>query len=139
MRKFLSIAFILVAMIIVGCGGEQSKSEKNSFVVKASYQQKEDEERQRKNMSEGLIFGETFWVDKKENIRDFIEAIETRDNEFFEQQIRDGKIYYVEKDTRINISNDTLNNGKIVKIQFLRGKYKNKEGYTYIKCVVKTK
>jgi len=138
-RKFLSIAFILVAMIIVGCGGEQSKSEKNSFVVKASYQQKEDEERQRKNMSEGLIFGETFWVDKKENIRDFIEAIETRDNEFFEQQIRDGKIYYVEKDTRINISNDTLNNGKIVKIQFLRGKYKNKEGYTYIKCVVKTK
>ena len=109
------------------------------MVVKASYQQKEDEERRRKNMSEGLIFGENFWVDKEENIHDFLDAIETRDNEFFEQQIHDGKIYYVEKDTRINISNDTLNNGKIVKIQFLRGKYKNKEGYTYTQCVVKTK
>lgn len=137
--KLLTVALLLVAVILVGCGGEKSKSEEDSFVVKASYQKKEDEERQRKNMSEGLILGETFWVDKDENIRDFLEALETRDDEFFVQQIHDGKIYYVEKDTRINISNDTLNNGKIVKIQFLRGKYKNKEGYTYIKFVVKTK
>ena len=31
--------------------------------------------------------------------------------------------------------NTALNNGRIVRIKFLRGKYKNREGYTYRKFV----
>ncbi len=45
------------------------------------------------------------------------------------------KVYRVDTDTRINCSKDALNNGRIVRIKFLRGKYKNREGYTYRKFV----
>ena len=31
MKNFLSVAFILVAMILIGCGGEQSKTEKQQI------------------------------------------------------------------------------------------------------------
>ena len=134
MKKFLTVALMSTIVLFVGCASEKTE-EKDSFVVKATYLQKEEAERARENMSEGLIVEGAFWLDKKENIPDFLEAIETRDDEFFLQQFRENKIYRVNADTRINCSKDTSHNGKIVKIKFLRGQYKNKEGYTYKKFV----
>lgn len=137
MKKFLTVVLSIVAVILVGCSGKENTAREASepFVVKAAYLKEEDEERQQMNMSEGLIVRGAFWVDKKENIHDFLDAIETSDVEFIKQQIREGKTFYVDTDTRINCSNDTLNDGKVVRIKFLRGKYKNKLGYTYVKFI----
>lgn len=137
MGKFLTVVLSIITVILVGCSDKENTAREASepFVVKASYLKGEEAERQQMNMSEGLIVRGAFWVEEKENIHDFLDAIETYDEEFFKQQFREGKTFYIDTDTRINCSNDTLNDGKIVKIKFLKGRYKNKLGYTYIKFV----
>ena len=131
MKKSLMFILIIMALSLCACGNESSKSdEKDSFVVRATYLKEEDDELKRKNVSAGTLAKNTFWVEKKENIHDFLDAIKTGDQDFFEQQIREGKIYHVDKDTKIHYSNDRLNDGAILQITFLQGRYKNKKGYT---------
>ena len=74
-------------------------------------------------------------MEKEENVIDFLDAWETHDNDFFVQQVYEGKIFHVDKVTRIYYSNDRFNKGKIVKIKFLQGRYKNKTGYTLVDFV----
>lgn len=136
MKNLFVVTLIFVVMILVGCGDEsKSSSADDSFVVRATYLKEEDEELKRMNVSAGTIMKNAFWVEKEENIHDFLDAILTKDTDFFEQQIREGKILHVDKDTKIHFSNDKLNNGTVIKIKFLQGRYKNKSGYTIAKFI----
>lgn len=135
MRKFLSVMCIFMIMISIGCGEEQSRKEEDSFVEKATYLKEREAELKRLNMSEGIIIKNGFWVEKEENISEYLDAWESQDDEFFAELVKEGKIYHVDKETRIYFSNEKLNNGKIVQIRFLQGKYKNKTGYIMIKFI----
>lgn len=78
---------------------------------------------------EVYIKEKAFWVENKESIADFIDVFENADEEFFTQQLIEGKIKFVNKETKISVISE-LNNGKIIEIKFLKGQYKNKVGYT---------
>lgn len=136
MKKFLAVLLGFIALIIFGCGNEEIKTEeKESFVEKATYLKEEERELKRMNMTEGIIMKNGFFVEEKENIADFLDAWESQDDDFLAQQVIDGKVFHIDKDTRVYYSNDKFNNGKIVKIKFLQGRYKNKLGYTIVKFI----
>ena len=82
-----------------------------------------------KYSDEVYIKENAFWVENKKDIADFIDVFENADEEFFTQQLIEGKIKFVDKETKISVLNE-LNDGKIIEIKFLKGKYKNKSGYT---------
>lgn len=113
MKKIFLLALMFVILILVGCGNKYS--------------------------DETLILKKAGWVENEENARDFLDALETNDDDFLTQQIIDGKIKIVDKETKIAVLGDT-DNGKIVNIKFSEGRYKNNVGYTlaeYIKDVGK--
>ena len=74
------------------------------------------------------------WTETKENARDLLDALETNDKDFFVQLYADGKIKEVDKETKITVTNE-LNDGKIIEIKFLQGRYKNKVGYTLLRFI----
>ena len=82
-----------------------------------------------KYSDEVYIKENAFWVENKEYIADFVDVFENTDEEFFTQQLIEGKIKFVNKETKISVISE-LNNGKIIEIKFLKGQYKNKVGYT---------
>lgn len=113
MKKFFLLALVFMMIVCCGCGSKYS-----------------DETR---------IVEFAFWSEDKENIPDLLDAINTRDTEFLAQQVIDGKIKHAEKETKVAVVSE-FNNGEIVEIKFLQGRYKNKVGYTlaeYIKDVGK--
>lgn len=69
------------------------------------------------------------WTNDKENIPDMLDAIYSYDEEFLDQQIIDGKVNQTDKEIKIAVEG-VLNDGNVVKVKFLQGRYKNKIGYT---------
>lgn len=108
MKKFLSVALMMIVMCVCGCGSKYS--------------------------DETLIVDFAFWTEDKENINDMLDAINTYDTEFLAQQVVGGKVKHAEKETKIAVISE-LNNGEIVEIKFLQGRYKNKIGYTLSECI----
>lgn len=102
--KFLSVMLVFLLVIMVGCGKKYSE--------------------------ETYLNEDAAWVEKKEYVTDFLDAIETMDGEFLYQQILEGKVQHVDKETLVAVT-DELERGKIVEIKFLQGRYKNKIGYTF--------
>lgn len=103
MKKIFSVALIIFALILVGCGNKYS--------------------------DETILIGYATFVENKENIADFLDAEENDDEEFLKQQVIDGRIKYVDKETPVAVI-DEMNGGKILEIKFLQGRYRNKVGYT---------
>lgn len=109
MKRFLAIALMMCVLVMVGCGNSNYSDE--TFL--------------KPNAS---------WVENKEYISDFLDAAETLDEDFFVQQLLEGKIKYVDKETQVAVINE-LEKGKILEIKFLQGRYKNKTGYTLAKFI----
>lgn len=114
MKKFLSVALVLIVIIISGCGSKYS-----------------DETFLQQNAS---------WVETKENVDDFMDAAgrgndSEYDEEFLMQQFLDGKIKSTDKEIKIAVT-DKLKGGKVVEIKFLQGRYKNKVGYTFPEFII---
>lgn len=110
MKKILSPLLMIVALILVGCGGSNYSDET-------------------------LIVGYGYWSEKKENIPDLQDAINTSDVEYLVQQVIEGKVIRADKDTKIAVTGE-YDGGKIVEIKFLQGRYKNKVGYTLPECII---
>ena len=111
MKNFLSVALIFFTVILIGCGNNVSKYSDETFL--------------KENSS---------WVEDKRNIADFLNAAgldEERkpDEDFFMQQIIEGKINFTDKEIKVAVIGE-LNNGKIVEVKILQGRYKNKTVYT---------
>lgn len=109
MKRFVVAVLILAMMIVSGCGSKYS--------------------------DETLIVEFAFWSEDKENIPDLLDAINTRDTEFLAQQVIDGKIKHADKETKVAVMSE-FNNGEIVEIKFLQGRYKNKVGYTLSEFII---
>lgn len=109
MRILTGVLIFIVAVIIFNRGSEYSGKPEYS-----------DE-------TEMVILA--IWTDDKENIPDMIDAIYSYDEEFLDQQIVDGKVKQTDKEIKIAVE-DVLNDGNVVKVKFLQGRYKNKTGYT---------
>lgn len=103
MRKILLLALIIVTLCLLGCGSKYS--------------------------NETLLIAYATWVEEKENIDDFLDAEENLDEDFLAQQYLEGRVNYIDKDTKVEVLNE-LKNGKIVEVKFMHGRYKNKIGYT---------
>jgi|GEM_PF-5287201 len=105
MNKLFSFILIAFSIIILGCNNDNKYS--NETYIKA----------------------DSLWVENKGEIGDFLDGVVTHDIEFLAQQHIEGKVKNVDKKVMIEVM-DELNNGKIVQIKFLQGRYKNKTGYT---------
>lgn len=104
MKKFLLIIMVLIAIITVGCGN--SKYSDSVFIRKGA-----------------------LWVEKREYVHDFLDATENKDDDFLLQQLIEGKVMSIDKETKVTVL-DELDNDKIVQVKFLQGRHKNKTGYT---------
>ena len=109
MKKIFLLALMFMMIVCCGCGSKYS--------------------------DETLIVEFAFWSEDKENIPDLLDAINTRDTEFLAQQVIDGKIKHAEKETKVAVVSE-FNNGEIVEIKFLQGRYKNKVGYTLSEFII---
>lgn len=110
MRKILMIAMIITTLFLLGC--ENKYSDETYLIANAS------------------------WVEDTENIVDFLNASGLDeegeyDEDFLMQQILDGKINYVDKETKIEVMRElNVNGGKVLEIKIKQGRYKNKVVYT---------
>lgn len=110
MKKFLLVALLVTAIFICGCGSKYSDETYLDLVA--------------------------FWAETKANAHDYLDAFETADDDFFLQQLYDGRIKPApEKLTKIAVTGE-YDGGKIVEIKFLEGRYKNKVGYTLARFVL---
>ena len=107
MKKILSVALMLLVICVCGCGSKYS--------------------------DETYLDPVAGWTETKDYARDYLEAYETGDDDFLMQQYYDERIKpappFYDKLTKIAVM-DEYDNGKIVEIKFLEGRYKNKVGYT---------
>ena len=108
MKKILSVMLILVVIILTGCG---------------------------KYSDETFLKESTFFVEKKEDIDDFIDGAGRGDNsefdeDFLKQQLEEGRLKFSDKEVKIAVTGE-LRGGKIVEIKFMQGRYKNKIGYVF--------
>ena len=110
MKKFLAVALILLVMCVAGCGSKYS--------------------------DETYLDPVADWTETKDYVRDYLDALETDDDDFLMQQFYDGRIKAApEKLTKIAVM-DEYDSGKIVEIKFLEGRYKNKVGYTLAEFII---
>ncbi len=109
--KLLTVALLLVAMILVGCGGE-----------------KEEE-------IPAILLKKSFWVADSENIPYVNDAISRKDADYLEQLILEGKVFLTDKDTKV-IRLGTLANKNNARILFKEGRYTNKTGYAHVGNVI---
>lgn len=117
MKILVSFVLIVFTLTLFGCGSKYS--------------------------DETYIKETAAWVENKENIAEFLNAAGlddegTFDEGFLMQQVIDGKVYFMDKEAKVAVI-DELNNGKVIEIKFLQGRYKNKVGYTVPELVVDLK
>lgn len=105
MNQVLSFILIIFSIIVLGCSNNDKYSD------------------------ETYVKTDSLWVENKGEIEDFLDGIYTHDVEFLTQQHIEGKVKSVDNEVKIEVINE-LNNGQIVQIRFLQGRYKNKIGYT---------
>lgn len=103
MKKIFLLALMFLILVSCGCG---SKYSDKTFILKKAG-----------------------WVETEEYARDFLDALESGDDDFLEQQLIDKKIKLVDKETKVAVL-DEVAGGKILKIKFSEGRYKNSVGYT---------
>lgn len=113
MKKFLSVAFILVAMILVGCGGKTA-----------------DKYAPESEKVDAILLADSFWVVDAENMPYLTDAITRKDTEYLNQLMLEGKVFRVDKDTKVTRFGVAANENNVL-IQFKEGRYTNKAGCTF--------
>lgn len=86
----------------------------------------------------GIVQAHSLWVENIRYLYDYKDGFYSGDKEFLLQQVREGKIFFVENPAGVACSGD-YEKGKIIEIRFFEGRYKNKSGYIFADFVQRLK
>lgn len=120
MKKFLSVALIIMTILLAGCGNEKTAEQSASVEVK-----NEQPVPEVKKIDSILVAG-SFWVLNSENMPYLSDALTRSDADYLKQLILEEKIFRVDRDTKVIQSGE--NN---TQISFKEGRYTNKIGYSF--------
>lgn len=115
MKKFFAVACLVATIFICGCGGEKSAEKVPSILLK-----------------------ESLWVADSDNLPYLNDAIARKDSEYLKQLMLEGKVFLVERDTKVTRFGVAAEKDHVL-IQFNEGRYTNKTGYTHASNVVAEK
>ena len=125
MKKFLSVALILMLLIFVGCSYspgvalDNERYEKATFTVRNVYANTERS---------------CFCVVEKADIEKMLDAAHRKDVEYLDKMLTDGRAFIVREITKVKCSNSEIRRG-IVLVNFLEGEFKGRWAYTFSKRV----
>lgn len=104
MKKFLAVTLILASIFVVGCGGEKFAGETPAILLKNS-----------------------FWVADSKNMKYLADALARDDMEYLKQLMLEGKVFQVDRDTKV-VRSGLAANKHYSLISFKEGRYTNKSG-----------
>lgn len=122
MKNFLSIALIIAAVILVGCGGEKRADISYGSNEKVA----------------AILQKDSLWVMDSKNVPYLNDAIARKDVEYLEQLMIEGKVFLADKDTKVTRFGLAADKN-IVMILFKEGRYTNKTGCTHASNVLTEK
>ena len=131
MKNFLSVALIFFTLFLVGCGEERNVAEKldENKNVGLSTNKVEQPAPEPEKVDAILVAG-SFWVIESENMMYLKDAIARSDMEYLKQLTLEGKVYLVDKDTKVTRFGVAADENNVL-ISFKEGRYTNKSGYTF--------
>ncbi len=127
MKKILSVVLILFAIIMFGCG------EKNSIPQPAPVESKTEQSTVDK--IEAVLLADSFWVLDSENMPYLADALSRQDAEYLDQLMLEGKVFHVDKDTKVTRFGVAADKDNVL-IIFNEGRYTNKTGCTFARYVI---
>lgn len=138
MKTIKDITLIVILFIIflfVSDINTQTKNKNSSQSVLETVNQEPQENAQEK-FEVGIVLAHSLWIEDKRYLHDYTDGFKSGDKEFLLQLVHEGKAYFVEKNTGV-VFNGIYEKGKIVKIRFFEGRYKNRSGYIWADFVQK--
>lgn len=138
MRNIKDTALIVILFIVflfVSDMNTQTNNKNSPQSVSETVNQKFHENAQ-EQFEAGIILAHSLWIEDKRYLYNYTDGFKSGDKEFLLQLVRGGKAYFVEKNTAV-IFNGAYEKGKIIKIRFIEGRYKNKSGYVWADLVQK--
>ena len=126
MKKFLSIALIIAAMILAGCGNEKTVNQSTKSTTPA-LETKNDK-------VDAILIAGSVWVLDSDNVPYLADAVARNDMDYLNQLMIEGKVFQVDHDTKVTrfgLASDK-NNALIL---FKEGRYTNKTGCTFAQWV----
>lgn len=115
MKNFFSVALLVAAFLVCGCGGDKTAERVPSILLK-----------------------ESLWVADSDNMQYLNDAIARKDTEYLNQLMIEGKVFLVERDTKVTRFGVAADKNNVL-IQFNEGRYTNKSGCTHASNVVAEK
>lgn len=124
MKKYFSIALmVVVAVILGGCGGnahENKVPKKSSDEIAA------------------VLLKDSFWVMDSGDMPYLNDAISRKDIDYLKQLMIEGKVFYVDRDTKVTRFGIAADKNNVL-IIFNEGRYTNKTGCTHASNVIDEK
>lgn len=123
MNKIFLIVLVVVAVILGGCGGNahENKAPQNGNDEVAAF-----------------LLKDSFWVMNAENMPYLNDAISRKDVEYLKQLMIEGKVFLVDKDTKVTRFGVAADKNNVL-ILFREGRYTNKTGCTHASNVIDEK
>ena len=113
MKKIFLVVLIAVAVIVSGCSGDKTA----------------DKPAPESDVDAVLVAGSFFVIDA-ENMSYLTDAIARKDTEYLNQLILEGKVFKVDKDTKVTRFGVAADENNVL-IKFKEGRYTNKAGCTF--------
>ena len=82
----------------------------------------------------GVVLRKSLIVTNAADVDDMFSAVKRKDAAYLDRMVFEGRAFFVTSDARVYRSESGLYDG-IVFITFLEGWFKDKSGYTFLKCV----
>ncbi len=121
--KLLTVALLLVAVILVGCGGEKSSEQPAPAEPKI--------EQLAPELVNAVLVAGSFWTNESNNMSLLADAFTRNDMEYLNQLLLEKKVFRVDNNTKVMKFDTPTSDGSVL-IQFKEGRYTNKEGYTFV-------
>ena len=133
MKKFLLVALLIFAMILIGCTNDNNHK---------NISQKKNEEvttTRRDIVVEKKIYAGSqqrscFVIKKLEDIDGFLNAAHNGDAEYIDKMAWAGKAFFITYDTRVLCKESKVYRGMVF-ITVLEGKFEGYSGYTFSKRI----
>lgn len=121
MKKILTVAIIVAAFFLGGCGGNSSKDTQNEL-----------------KWSEGTIYASftksCFCVVEARDVKGCMDAGYRKDIAYLEAMVNSDLAFFVRVNTKVLYADSGVYPG-IVVVKFLDGEYKGRQAYTFSKRV----
>ena len=143
MKKIQS-AFWIVAIVlclIVACNMETKPRNITPVPAEQKAEQQVEKSAVKENTDDfypGVARARSLWVENARYLYDYEDGFKSGDKEFLLQMVREGKAKFVENPAGVVCSGE-YKQGKVIKIRFFEGRYKNKSGYIFADFVQKIK